>query len=48
MLISKNNGSSKLDPAEAKKVYAKMLSSNEIITLINAIGTGFDDFSLKS
>ncbi len=31
---SKNNGSSKLDPAEAKKVYAKMLSSNEIITLI--------------
>jgi len=44
---SKNNGSSKLDPAEAKKVYAKMLSSNEIITLINAIGTGFDDFSLE-
>jgi DNA gyrase subunit B len=24
-----------------------MLSSNEIITLINAIGTGFDDFSLE-
>lgn len=24
-----------------------MLSSNEIITLINAIGTGFDDFSLS-
>ena len=43
---SKNNGSSKLDPAEAKKVYAKMLSSNEIITLINAIGTGFDDFNI--
>jgi DNA gyrase subunit B len=44
---SKNNGSGKLDPTEAKKVYAKMLSSNEIITLINAIGTGFDDFSLS-
>jgi DNA gyrase subunit B len=43
---SKNSGSGKLDPAEAKKVYAKMLSSNEIITLINAIGTGFDDFSI--
>jgi DNA gyrase subunit B len=43
---SKNNGTSKLDPAEAKKVYAKMLSSNEIITLINAIGTGFDDFNI--
>ena len=24
-----------------------MLSSNEIITLINALGTGFDDFDIK-
>ena len=43
---SKIDGTTKMDPTEAKKVYAKMLSSNEIITLINAIGTGFDDFDI--
>jgi len=41
------NGSDQLSPSEVKKVYSKMLSSNEIITLINAIGTGFDDFDIN-
>ena len=36
----------KNDPGEKKKVFAKMLSSNEIITLINALGTGFDPFQI--
>ncbi len=30
-----------------KKVFSKMLSSNEIVTLINAIGTGVDPFDLN-
>ena len=30
-----------------KKVFSKMLSSNEIVTLINAIGTGVDPFELE-
>ena len=32
--------------ADAKKVYSKMLSSNEIVTLINAIGTGVEPFEI--
>ncbi len=38
----------KNDPDEKKKVFAKMLSSNEIITLINALGTGFDPFQIEN
>ena len=38
----------KNDPGERKKVFAKMLSSNEIITLINALGTGFDPFQIEN
>ncbi len=38
---TKNNGS------DAKKVFSKMLSSNEIVTLINAIGTGFEPFEIE-
>ena len=38
----------KNDPGEKKKVFAKMLSSNEIITLINALGTGFDPFEIDN
>ena len=34
--------------ANGKKVFSKMLSSNEIVTLINAIGTGVDPFDLNS
>ncbi len=36
----KNNSS------DSKKVFSKMLSSNEIVTLINAIGTGVDPFEI--
>ncbi len=32
--------------ANGKKVFSKMLSSNEIVTLINAIGTGVEPFDL--
>ena len=45
--VEATNGSEQLSPSEVKKVYSKMLSSNEIITLINAIGTGFDDFDIN-
>jgi len=45
--VEATNGSEKLSPSEVKKVYSKMLSSSEIITLINAIGTGFDDFDIN-
>jgi len=38
----------KNDPDEKKKVFAKMLSSNEIITLISALGTGFDPFQIEN
>ena len=38
---AKNNSS------DIKKVFSKMLSSNEIITLINAIGTGVEPFELE-
>ena len=31
---------------DAKKVFSKMLSSNEIVTLINAIGTGVEPFEI--
>src|SRR5210317_416361 len=31
---------------DAKKVFYKMLSSNEIVTLINAIGTGVEPFEI--
>ena len=36
----------KNDTSDNKKVFSKMLSSNEIVTLINAIGTGVDPFEL--
>jgi len=45
--VEATNGSEQLSPNEVKKVYSKMLSSSEIITLINAIGTGFDDFDIN-
>jgi len=45
--VEATNGSEQLSPNELKKVYSKMLSSSEIITLINAIGTGFDDFDIN-
>jgi len=45
--VEATNGSGQLSPSEVKKVYSKMLSSSEIITLINAIGTGFDDFDIN-
>ncbi|EMH80662.1 DNA gyrase, B subunit [alpha proteobacterium HIMB114] len=32
---------------DVKKVFSKMLSSNEIVTLINAIGTGVEPFELE-
>ena len=38
---AKNNSS------DLKKVFSKMLSSNEIVTLINAIGTGVEPFELE-
>ena len=38
---AKNNSS------DVKKVFSKMLSSNEIVTLINAIGTGVEPFELE-
>ena len=37
----KNNAS------EIKKIFSKMLSSNEIVTLINAIGTGVEPFEIN-
>ncbi len=36
----------KNNSANGKKVFSKMLSSNEIVTLINAIGTGVEPFDL--
>jgi len=45
--VEATNGSDQLSTTEVKKVHSKMLSSNEIITLINAIGTGFDDFDIN-
>ncbi len=33
--------------SNGKKVFSKMLSSNEIVTLINAIGTGVEPFDLN-
>ena len=38
---------SKNNSADVKKVFSKMLSSNEIVTLINAIGTGVEPFELE-
>ena len=32
---------------DMKKVFSKMLSSNEIVTLINAIGTGVEPFEME-
>jgi len=45
--VEATNASDQLSSSEVKKVYSKMLSSNEIVTLINAIGTGFDDFDIN-
>ena len=41
----KNNG---IANDYATKVLAKMMSSNEIVTLINALGTGSKDFSIEN
>ncbi len=46
-----NNGSSKKNPINQDnqtKVFSKMMSSNEIVTLINAIGTGSKDFNIEN
>ena len=37
----------KNNTADMKKVFSKMLSSNEIVTLINAIGTGVEPFEME-
>lgn len=37
----------KNNSTDVKKVFSKMLSSNEIVTLINAIGTGVEPFELE-
>ena len=37
----------KNNSVDVKKVFSKMLSSNEIVTLINAIGTGVEPFELE-
>ena len=37
----------KNNATNAKKVFSKMLSSNEIVTLINAIGTGVEPFDIN-
>ncbi len=37
----------KNNTVNGKKVFAKMLSSNEIVTLINAIGTGVEPFEIN-
>ena len=37
----------KNNATDAKKVFSKMLSSNEIVTLINAIGTGVEPFEIE-
>ena len=45
------NGSSKKnrsDQDNQTKVLSKMMSSNEIVTLINAIGTGSKDFNIEN
>ena len=45
-----NNGSSKQNGSNLNnqtKTLSKMMSSNEIVTLINAIGTGSKDFNIK-
>ena len=41
------NGKSKGDD-HATKALAKMMSSNEIVTLINALGTGSKDFNIEN
>ena len=41
----KNNG---IANDYATKVLAKMMSSNEIVTLINALGTGSKDFNIEN
>ena len=41
------NGKSKGDD-NATKALAKMMSSNEIVTLINALGTGSKDFNIEN
>jgi len=42
---SRNNGS---DLNNQNKALSKMMSSNEIVTLINAIGTGSKDFDIEN
>ena len=44
MLWEKNGAS--ID--QSTKVLSKMMSSNEIVTLINALGTGSKDFDLEN
>ncbi len=46
-----NNGSSKQNGSNLNnqtKTLSKMMSSNEIVTLINAIGTGSNNFDIKN
>ena len=46
------NGSSKKNSVTSRitklRFLSKMMSSNEIVTLINAIGTGSKDFNIKN
>ena len=44
-ISGKNNGSAN---DYATKALAKMMSSNEIVTLINALGTGSKDFNIEN
>ena len=37
-----------LDYEHRTKSLAKMMSSNEVVTLINALGTGSKDFNIEN
>ena len=44
----KSNGKNNVVGDYATKALAKMMSSNEIVTLINALGTGSKDFNIEN
>ena len=46
--VSNNNKKNGANGDYATKALAKMMSSNEIVTLINALGTGSKDFDLEN